>query len=46
MRGTFPSDAAGHPVDGAPATAWTAVAEAGGLLTLGARTTAFAVCSR
>jgi len=45
MRGTFPSDAAGHPVDGAAATAWTAVAEAGGLLTLGARTTAFAVCS-
>jgi hypothetical protein len=45
MRGTFPSDAAGHPVDGTAATAWTAVAEAGGLLTLGARTTAFAVCS-
>jgi hypothetical protein len=45
MRGTFPSDAAGHPVGGAAPTAWTAVAEAGGLLTLGARTTAFAVCS-
>ena len=45
MRGTFPSDAAGHPVGGVAATAWTAVAEAGGLLTLGARTTAFAVCS-
>ena len=45
MTGTFPSDAAGHPVDGAAATAWTAVAEAGGLMTLGTRTTAFAVCS-
>src|SRR5437764_641806 len=44
LRGTFPSDAAGHPIDGT-AAAWTAVAEAGGLLTLGARTTAFAVCS-
>jgi hypothetical protein len=45
MRGTFPSDAAGHPFGGAAPTAWTAVAEAGGLLTLGTRTTAFAVCS-
>jgi hypothetical protein len=45
MRGTFPSDAAGHSVNGTAASAWTAVAEAGGLLTLGARTTAFAECS-
>jgi hypothetical protein len=46
MTGSFPSDAAGRPVNGAAATAWTAVAEAGGLMTLGTKTTAFAVCSR
>jgi hypothetical protein len=45
MTGTFPSDTAGHPVNGTPATGWTAVAEAGGLMTLGTKTTAFAVCS-
>jgi hypothetical protein len=45
MTASFPSDATGHPVNGSPATAWTAVAEAGGLMTLGTKTTAFAVCS-
>jgi len=47
LRGTYPSHADGRiPSDGELVPSWTAVANAGGLPTLGAVTTAFALCQR
>jgi hypothetical protein len=47
LRGSFPSDPSGDPVpDGGVAGSWSAVANNGGLPSLGVITTAFAVCSR
>jgi hypothetical protein len=46
LRGTYPSDAAGHPgTNGTSADAWTASVEDGGQAAPGTSSTAFAVCS-
>jgi hypothetical protein len=46
LRGTYPSDAAGHPpANGTSADSWTAAVEDGGLAAPGTSSTAFAVCS-
>lgn len=47
LRGSFPSDATGQaPSGGGVAGSWSAVANNGGLASLGASTTAFALCAR
>jgi len=47
LRGSFPSDAAGKLLGtGGRPTSWSAVANAGGIIALGARTTSFALCTR
>ncbi|MCW3037740.1 MAG: hypothetical protein JWM17_3052, partial [Actinobacteria bacterium] len=46
LRGTYPSDAAGHPAaNGTSADSWTAAVEDGGLAAPGTSSTAFTVCS-
>ncbi len=46
LRGTYPSDAAGHPAtNGKSADSWTSAVEDGGQAAPGTSSTAFAVCS-
>lgn len=46
LRGSYPSQGDGRtPSNGERANSWTAIANAGGLMVLGARTEAFAVCA-
>jgi hypothetical protein len=46
LRGTYPSDAAGHPAaNGTSASSWTASVEDGGQAAPGTSSTAFAVCT-
>ncbi len=47
LRGSFPSDAAGKLLGtGRRPTSWSVVANAGGIIALGARTTSYALCTR
>jgi hypothetical protein len=46
LRGSFPSDALGMAASaGTSATSWSVIANAGGILAVGARTTSFALCT-
>ena len=47
LRGTYPSDASGHPpgANGTSADSWTASVEDGGQAAPGTSSTVFAVCS-
>jgi hypothetical protein len=46
LRGSFPTGPLGAPVaSGAAPTSWSVIANAGGILAVGARTTAFALCA-
>jgi hypothetical protein len=46
LRGSFPSGTTGEaPAAGAAASSWSVIANAGGVIALGSRTTAFALCA-
>ena len=46
LRGSFPSDSSGgRVVAGASPTSWSVIANSGGVIAVGARTTAYALCS-
>jgi hypothetical protein len=46
LRGSFPSGPSGMPKpDGTAANSWSVIANAGGVIALGSRTSAFALCS-
>jgi hypothetical protein len=46
LRGSFPSTATGTPAgSGTSATSWSVIANSGGVIAVGARTTSFALCT-
>lgn len=46
LRGTFPSDSRGAPINSGSASAWTGVVQTGGMVARGTDLTVLALCAR